>query len=228
MDIICESCNSRLKIPEEKLPKTKAVFTACPKCKKKVRVPSQSELAAESEFMQPEEAARETKDETQEAVLPRPMQYEPPLHLPADALSAFIYMSENDSAAMKSRMQKAGYFPVCAATPKEAAADILFHVFDIILIDEDFDRKLAAQKGEKAVLDIVKGLSMAIRRRSLVVLISGKVKSRDRMAAFQKSVDLVIRNDAVSDLENAIESVRNEREKIYNVFMESMKKTGKI
>ena len=40
MEIICESCQSRFKIADEKLPKDKTAFLKCPKCQNRISVPS--------------------------------------------------------------------------------------------------------------------------------------------------------------------------------------------
>ena len=38
MDVTCTSCNSTLKIPDEKLPPNQSVNITCPKCKSKIKV----------------------------------------------------------------------------------------------------------------------------------------------------------------------------------------------
>ena len=38
MDITCEKCQSKFKIPDEKIPAGKVVTLPCPKCKEKITV----------------------------------------------------------------------------------------------------------------------------------------------------------------------------------------------
>jgi len=38
MDIICEKCSTKFRIPDEKVPKGQAFSLACPKCKEKINV----------------------------------------------------------------------------------------------------------------------------------------------------------------------------------------------
>ena len=38
MEIICESCQSKFRIADEKLPKDKAAFLKCPKCQNRISV----------------------------------------------------------------------------------------------------------------------------------------------------------------------------------------------
>ena len=38
MEIICESCESKFRIADEKLPKDKTAFLKCPKCKNRISV----------------------------------------------------------------------------------------------------------------------------------------------------------------------------------------------
>ena len=47
MDIICENCQSRFKIPDEKIPRGKTATLPCPKCKKTISIKaSETENAA--------------------------------------------------------------------------------------------------------------------------------------------------------------------------------------
>jgi predicted Zn finger-like uncharacterized protein len=39
MEIICESCQSKFRIADEKLPKDKTAFLKCPKCQNRISVP---------------------------------------------------------------------------------------------------------------------------------------------------------------------------------------------
>ncbi|MGD8703219.1 MAG: zinc-ribbon domain-containing protein, partial [Desulfosarcina sp.] len=39
MEIICESCDSKFRIADEKLPKDKTAYLKCPKCKNRISVP---------------------------------------------------------------------------------------------------------------------------------------------------------------------------------------------
>jgi len=43
METICEHCKAKLNIPDEKIPKNKAVRIACPKCKKKITLEATKE-----------------------------------------------------------------------------------------------------------------------------------------------------------------------------------------
>ncbi|HSO18854.1 MAG TPA: zinc-ribbon domain-containing protein [Desulfosarcina sp.] len=47
MDILCESCQSKFRIADEKLPKDRTAFLKCPKCKHRISVPPAGKGAEE-------------------------------------------------------------------------------------------------------------------------------------------------------------------------------------
>ena len=55
MEVICQSCSAKLNIPDEKIPKNKAVRVACPKCKEKITINPPSEEPKEQPAAGPEE-----------------------------------------------------------------------------------------------------------------------------------------------------------------------------
>ena len=43
MDVICNSCSTKLSIPDEKVPKDAVFKVTCPKCQTKIQVSTKSE-----------------------------------------------------------------------------------------------------------------------------------------------------------------------------------------
>ena len=41
MEVVCESCQARFNVPEDKIPAGKSIRAACPKCKNKITIAPQ-------------------------------------------------------------------------------------------------------------------------------------------------------------------------------------------
>ena len=40
MEVVCESCQARFNVPDDKIPAGKSIRAACPKCKNKLTIPA--------------------------------------------------------------------------------------------------------------------------------------------------------------------------------------------
>lgn len=131
-----------------------------------------------------------------------------------------LSLREKISESMKSM----GYMLTEAASAKDALKKMRFHTYDVIILDELFD---TAAPDENDVLRYLEGLSMATRRDTFVALITDRFRSMDNMAAFNKSVNLVINTKNINDVGSIIKRGTFENAAFYRVFKESMQKLGK-
>jgi hypothetical protein len=69
---------------------------------------------------------------------------------------------------------------------------------------------------------------MNVRRRIFVVLISGEFRTMDNMAAFGKSVNLVLNPENIGDAGAIIKHAIMDNESFYQVFRESSIKAGRL
>jgi hypothetical protein len=68
---------------------------------------------------------------------------------------------------------------------------------------------------------------MATRRRFLVALISDKYRTTDNMAAFNRSVNLVINLKNIDDVGKIIKQGVADNRAFYHIFQETLVKMGK-
>lgn len=144
----------------------------------------------------------------------------------ADAETALICESdpalrENMSNAMKSL----GYRITEPASDKDALKNMRFHVYDVVILNENFD---TANSLSNAVLDYLSHLNMSTRRKIFVALVSSQLRTADNMAAFNKSVNLIINSSNIDDLGLIIKRGAAENEAFYYVFKETLSKKGRI
>lgn len=127
---------------------------------------------------------------------------------------------EKISAAMKFL----GYMITEAGSAKDALKKMRFHTYDAVVLNERFD---TANPDENDVLRYLESLSMVTRRDIFVALVSERFRSMDNMAAFNKSVNLVINLKNIDDVETIIKRGISDNNAFYRVFKETLIKTGR-
>ncbi len=134
---------------------------------------------------------------------------------------------EDDTTArdkISAALQDLGYRITEAASAREALKKMRFHVYDVVVLNETFAEETA---GAGEILEHLQGLPMAVRRRMFVALISGKFRTMDNMAAFNRSVNLVINPLNLNDVAAVIRLGAADNDGFYRVFRELLKKTGR-
>ena len=123
-------------------------------------------------------------------------------------------------AAMKS----SGYRITEAANARDALKKNRFHVYDVVVLNERFDTD---DPDANDLMVYFEALPMATRRHTFVILLTGRFRSSDNMAAFNKSVNLVINTKNIDDVETILKRGVSENNAFYRVFKETLKKMGK-
>jgi hypothetical protein len=117
-----------------------------------------------------------------------------------------------------------GYKISIPSTAKEALVEMRFHVFDVVVLNELFDTK---DSRTNAVLSYLENMSMSTRRRFFVALISGTYETMDRMAAFNRSVNIVINIRSIDNAAKIIKRGVADHRAFYHIFQETLQKMGK-
>ncbi|MFH1080541.1 MAG: hypothetical protein V1766_09845 [Pseudomonadota bacterium] len=121
-------------------------------------------------------------------------------------------------------MKLLDYMITEAASAKDALKKMRFHTYDVVVLNEHFDTDSPDQND---VLQYLEGLPMGIRREMFVALVSERFRSMDNMAAFNKSVNLIINTKNIDDVETILKGGVSENAAFYRVFKETLKKMGK-
>jgi hypothetical protein len=109
-------------------------------------------------------------------------------------------------------------------TFKEALKYTTFQTFNVIVVNENFD---VGKDGVNQVLKYLDGLPMSVRRQIFVVLISSTFATMDYMNTLNKSVNLIINKDEISELGLILKKEMEENEYFYHVFKDFQRKLGK-
>ena len=221
MDVSCEKCQASFKIPDEKVPQGKAFAIKCPKCKEKITISAQAEkqpaeAAAESAVPTFDEAPDDNYDASD-----RPFDF-----LEEGVETALI--CEGDPVyrgKIKAALEALEYRVTYPANAREALKQMRFHVFDMIVVNEKFD---APDPDHNNVLRYLETLPMSIRRNIFVAMITDRYRTNDNMAAFHKSVNMVIAVSHMDQIDKALKNGITENDIFYRVYKESLVKTGRI
>lgn len=101
------------------------------------------------------------------------------------------------------------------AKVKEALKNLSFHTFNLVVVDENFD---AGSDGVNYIFKYLESLSMAIRRKIFVVLVSANFATMDYMYTYNKSVNLIVNKEDIAELGPIIKKEIEENEYFYHVF----------
>jgi predicted Zn finger-like uncharacterized protein len=213
MNVICPHCQSHFRIADDKLPPGRSASFPCPKCRGRITVGTGS-------------AGREGKVSLNEV--------DTSAYNPADR--PFDFVEEEGKTALVCQQQPLLRKPIIASlelmeyqiTVAESARDALkrmrYHVYDVVVVDEDFDTDNPETNG---VLIYLERLGMAVRRNMFVAMISNRHRTMDNMTAFLKSVNLIINTKNMEDFGKIMSRGLTDHLSFYRVFREKLKETGK-
>ena len=106
----------------------------------------------------------------------------------------------------------------------EALKQMRFHVFDVIVLNEKFDTE---NPEDNPIHSYMNRLAMVTRRNMFVTLVTDRFRTSDNMAAFNKSVNLVINPKNIDEIEKIIKRSIADNESFYRVYKESLARAGK-
>jgi len=235
MEVICSNCNTKLNVPDDKLPKDQMVRINCPKCKNKITIeppgkqkkssPSQEEFAETGKlhlkFIEPQK--KEAED-------PGPSDYEDYSSdesldfFDDDAELALVMVDDSFSEKIKSAAEEYGYKVVGPSNTRDALSKLRFHHFDLIVLADGFDGQ---ETSGGPVMNYLNHLSMTSRRRMFLTLISDKYKTMDDMMAYSLSANMIINTKDLDKLSTYLKRGISEYKKFYKVFMDTLVDEGK-
>ena len=139
-----------------------------------------------------------------------------------------VLICESDNAVLENLgtvLEKMGYYVTKSSTAPDALKGMRFHLYDLIVVGETFDKEGSDGGG---VLDYIRHLPMSVRRNIFAVLLSATVRTMDNMAAFGKSVNLVINLENIDDAGAIIERGIADNEAFYGAFKDALKQAGRL
>lgn len=213
MTVTCPTCKATLTIPDEKLPKDKAVSAACPHCKGKIVI----DLTAPGSAPGAVGGAGPVSDAAAEEAPASYGEQRQPL-----ALVCVDDPTEREQVMAGLRAQD--YAPRAPTSAADALQRLRFMAYALLVLRDGY----GSPGGDgNPVLDYLAEMSMAARRLMHVVFVSPAVRSHDTAAAFAKSVNLVLHVNDLPHLPEALKRSCEETDQTQRVLLESLRALGK-
>ena len=121
-------------------------------------------------------------------------------------------------------LQTQGYRITEVESSRDALKKTRFHVYDLVVLNERFGTD---NPDTNDLMTYFSALPMVTRRQMFIVLLSDRFRTMDNMAAFYRSVNLVINPKNIDSAGVILKRGINDHVAFYRVFHEMLKKTGK-
>ncbi len=233
MNLTCQHCNTKLSIPDHKLPKDKEAIMKCPKCKEQIKVSSTPNPATPDQIQPGQLQSGQTQsnqtqsDQTQSdqsLEYSDEIQNQPLQSSFEDRLNALVCVGKEElKKKIYSTTKQMGIDTTIASDAKSALNKMEYHIYHLVVIDDSFDQGT----GAKNVIARLNNIDMSLRRRICLVKISDDVNTNDNMTALHTSVNAIIHINDVIHIEAFLSKVISEHKNVYTVYNESLKLAGK-
>jgi len=215
MDIICSKCSSKFRIPDEKIPVGRVTNLPCPKCKTQITIDPAKKTG------RGDLAVEKSTDNGGYDASDKPFDF-----IEEEGLTALL-CEQNPLAS--NTIQKAlnllDYQITLAENARDALKRMRYHVYDLIVVNENFDTKNPDSNG---VLIYLERLSMSVRRKIFVAMVSSRYRTMDNMMSFHASVNLIINIKNIEDIGKILSRGITDIEMFYSVYKECLKESGRV
>jgi hypothetical protein len=211
MEIICNKCDSRFRIPDNKVPTSKVANLPCPKCRNKIKIgpTSKKDPAIEAGFVTDNYDASE-----------KPFDF-----VEEEGKTALI--CESGPATLKRIVDPLNlmeYHITVADSGRDALKKMRYHLYDLIIVNESYN---CEGPDANMVLLYLERLNMSIRRSIFVAMVSSGYRTMDQMMAFRYSVNIIVNDKNMDDFGKIIRRGLADHELFYRVLNDSLKSSGR-
>ena len=215
MNIICNNCQSKFKIPDDKIPGGGRATVACPKCKGKISLGAQKGKAA-SRVSSVNESSSNGYDAAE-----KPFDF-----IEEEGLTALV--CESNPLVRRTiceALELLEYQITEAESTRDALKRMRYHNYDLFVVNENFDTENPESNG---ILLYLERLSMGVRRNMFVALISSRFRTMDNMMALNKSANLIINIKNIEDIGKILSRGITDNEYFYRIFKATLKEAGRV
>ena len=216
MNITCDSCRSKFRVPDEKIHPQKGASFLCPKCQNRITVSPPTEGApVDIDLDDASAAGNEFGVDTFDAE-DKPFDF-------VEEEGKTCLLCEQNPALKKSILdvlQIMEYHITEPENQREALKQMRYHDYNLIVLNEAFDTRNPDANG---VLIALERLHMETRRNMIVCLVSSRYRTMDQMMAFQKSVNMIVNTKDIERFDQVLRSGIADYEFSYRVFKETIK-----
>lgn len=225
MEITCSNCRKKIHLPEDKIPEGKSFAFRCPACRTRITVDPPPDAGGRQEKPAVQEASADLRNDFPVSGEDYDASEKPFDFLEEEGKTAMVLENDPERAGhIRSTLGRMDYHVTEPASVRDALRQMKYHQFDLIVLDETFDNSSPDANG---VLIYLQRMTMDIRRNLFAALLTERFETMDNMAAFLKSVNVVIHKKDLGSLDRILARAINENELFYAVFKESLRKMGR-
>lgn len=212
MEITCENCQSKFKVPDDKIPVGKRTTVPCPKCKGKISLGSEKGSPGGG-FVSADSNNGYDADE-------KPFDF-----IEEEGLTALVCESNPlISKTITKALDMLDYQITEAESTRDALKRMRYHNYDLFVVNENFDTDNPESNG---ILLYLERLSMLVRRNMFIALVSDRFRTMDNMMALNKSANLIINSKNIDDIGKILSRGITDNEFFYRIFKGTLKEVGK-
>ena len=216
MQVECSSCAKEINIPDDKVPKGQAFSLTCPGCKTKMRVdqhlkspPSNSTGSLDAASL----VVNEEFDDDEEIEI----------YDEHDKIALILDRTNDDQWAHA--LTELEYKLQRAKSPEHAVHKLRFNQYHVVV----FHEKYGDSSLEKSPLyEYIREMPMHTRRKTFVAIVGENFKTLDNMEALAYSVNLVVNQKDIDQLETILKKSTGDNDTFYKVYRETMTALGKL
>jgi len=222
MEIKCPACQTGFRIPDNKIPQDRETITfSCPKCTNPITIDLRKETADPAKMSDNHHSTAETTGGITPAYDAREKQFD---YLEKGQLTALICESDPDMAQqINQALEKLDFICAPAESTLVAIKYMRYHVFDLIVLNEAFDGQDPKTNPIRLFLS---RLPMTTRRNMFVTLLTRRFRTMDNMAAYNLSVNQVIHEDSIEEIEQIIRQGIDDNNAFYSTFKKVLAALG--
>ncbi|MDJ0830480.1 MAG: zinc-ribbon domain-containing protein [Desulfobacterales bacterium] len=225
MNIVCEHCESKFRIPDEKVPSGRAASFKCPKCQSKISITPEPETLEGDipsfDFQEDEDNAIGAASSESYDAEEKPFDF-----IEEEGKTAMVCeTSATNKKHIIDALEFMEYHITDAGNVRDALKKMRYHIYDLIVVNEEFG---TSDPDSNGVLIYLERLNMAIRRNIFVTLISKRFRTMDNMMSMHRSVNQIINVKNIKDIDKILKSGIADNEFFYRIYKESFREIGGV
>jgi zinc ribbon protein len=217
MQVECPSCAREINIPDNKIPQGQAFNLNCPSCKNKMRV--------DQHLKPPAPDPTESLDTASMLVDEEFDDHDEEIEIYDEHDKIALILDRQNDDLWTTALTELEYKLQRAKSPEHAVHKLRFNQYHVVVFHEKFG---GATLETSPLYEFIRDMPMDTRRKTFIALVGESFKTLDNMEALAYSVNLVINQKDLDQLETILKKSIGDNESFYKVYRETMTALGKL
>lgn len=217
MQVECSSCAKEIIIPDNKVPDGQAFNLTCPQCKNKIRV--------DQHLHPPEDDSIGSLDARSMVVDEDFEDDEEEIEIYDEHDKIALILDRKNDDLWTATLTELEYKIQRANSAEQAIHKLKFNQYHVIVCHDKFG---GTSLEASPLYEYVRDMPMETRRKTFVALAGDNFKTLDNMEALAFSVNLVINQKDMDQLESIMKKSIGDNDTFYKVYRETMTALGKL